>query len=203
MIKYFKTPFFFKWIFHRRVWGFSSSDKVYLTFDDGPTSELTPWILEFLEAENVNATFFCVGSNAQKHPALLKSIIDKGHSVGNHSMRHEKGTETSQEAYMKSIEEASEYVPSTLFRPPYGRLPMAYCKSIRKEYKIIMWSWLSYDYDSTIPVSTILKKAKKIKGGDILVVHDNLKSQDRLKELLPQLIQLIKAKGLHFEIISA
>lgn len=203
MIKYFKTPFFFKWIFHRRVWGFSSSDKVYLTFDDGPTSDLTQWILDVLESENVKASFFCVGANAKKHPDLVKSIIDNGHAVGNHTMRHEKGTKTSKSGYLKSIEEAGEFIPSKLFRPPYGRLPMRYCKEIRKDYKIVMWTWLSYDYDVSVSIEKILKKAKKIKGGDILVVHDNLKSQERLKVILPELIQIVKSKGLQFEVISS
>ena len=203
MIKYFRTPSIFKWIFHRRVWGFSSSDKVFLTFDDGPTSELTPWILDLLDSENVKATFFCVGTNVSKHPELLENIINKGHAIGNHTMRHEKGTEVSKEDYFNSVKAASEEIPSTLFRPPYGRMPMKFAREIRKEYQIIMWTWLSYDYDSTISVKTILQKAQRIKAGDILVVHDNIKSQDRLKEILPQLIEIIKSKGLQFELISA
>ncbi|MFT6501571.1 MAG: peptidoglycan/xylan/chitin deacetylase (PgdA/CDA1 family) [Crocinitomicaceae bacterium] len=203
MIKYFKTPNTFKWIFHRRVWGFSSSNKVYLTFDDGPTSDLTPWILDFLDSQSIKATFFCVGANVKKHPDLLSTIIDKGHAVGNHTMRHEKGTEVSEQDYLKSIEEANTLIPSNLFRPPYGRLPMSYSKSIRAKYKIIMWSWLSYDYDSNVPIELILKKAQKIKGGDVLVVHDNIKSQERLKDLLPELVAIIKSKGLEFDIISA
>lgn len=203
MIKYFRTPSIFKWIFHRRVWGFSFSENVYLTFDDGPTNGLTKWILDFLESENVKATFFCVGGNAVKHPDLLKTILEQGHALGNHTMRHEKGTELSQTEYLKSIAEAGKVISSKLFRAPYGRLPMRYCKEIRKEYTIVMWTWLSYDYDAKVPVDKILKKAQKIKGGDIIVLHDNYKSADRLKEILPELIKLIKAKGLQFDIISA
>jgi peptidoglycan/xylan/chitin deacetylase (PgdA/CDA1 family) len=202
MIKYFRTPNFFKWIFHRRVWGFSVSDTVYLTFDDGPTEALTPWIIEELKANDVKATFFCVGSNAVKYPQLIEELKQNGHAIGNHTMRHEKGTKSNKKKYMDSIEEANSVVQSTLFRPPYGRLPMTFARDIRKKYKVIMWTWLSYDYDKSIPVEVILKKAQRIKGGDILVVHDNIKTQDRLKELLPELIKLVKAKGLKFEILE-
>lgn len=203
MIKYFKTPSIFKWIFHRRVWGFPSSNKVYLTFDDGPTSDLTPWILDFLDSHKIKATFFCVGANVKRYPDLLSTILDKGHAVGNHTMRHEKGTDVSEQDYLKSIEEASTLIPSDLFRPPYGRLPMRYSKGIRAKYKIIMWSWLSYDYDSSVSTELIIKKAQKINAGDILVLHDNVKSQERLKDLLPALVAVIKSKGLEFDIISA
>ena len=203
MIKYFKTPSIFKWIFHRRVWGFSSSNKVYLTFDDGPTSDLTPWILDFLDSHKIKATFFCVGANVKSHPDLLSKILEKGHAVGNHTMRHEKGIHVSEEVYLSSIEEASNLIHSNLFRPPYGRLPMLYSKGIRAKYKIIMWSWLSYDYDSSVPTELIIEKAQKINGGDILVLHDNVKSQERLKYLLPELVAIIKLKGLEFEIVSA
>ncbi|NRA12785.1 MAG: polysaccharide deacetylase family protein [Crocinitomicaceae bacterium] len=202
MIKYFKTPNIFKWIFHRRVWGFSSSDKVFLTFDDGPTSDLTPWILDFLDSQNVKATFFCVGANVVKHPNLLTTIQERGHAVGNHTMRHEKGTDVSKRDYMKSIKEASGVISSNLFRPPYGRLPIRYSKGIRANHKIIMWSWLSYDYDASVPIDLVLKKAEKIKGGDIIVVHDNVKSTERLKDILPELVRIIKSKGLEFDIIS-
>ena len=198
MIKVFKTPFFYRWIFHRRVWGFSDKKAIYLTFDDGPTEELTDWILDFLKQENIKATFFCVGANAKKLPLLINQIKSEGHALGNHTMRHEKGILVSKKDYLHSIKETSEHVNSKLFRPPYGRLPMHYSRVIQKEYKIIMWSWLSYDFDETISIKTIINKAKKqIKGGDIIVVHDNLKVEQRIKELLPELVKVIREKGLN------
>ncbi|MDG1334024.1 MAG: polysaccharide deacetylase family protein [Crocinitomicaceae bacterium] len=175
---------------------------MYLTFDDGPTPELTNWILDYLDKENVQATFFCVGSNAKKYPELMERMTSAGHVIGNHTMRHEKGTKVSRKEYLSSIEEASNYIDSKLFRPPYGRLPMIYGRKIRSEYQIIMWSWLSYDYDNTIPVTKILEEAYRIKNGDILVVHDNEKVTGRIKVLLPQLIQVVRDKGLKFEVLS-
>lgn len=194
----FKTPFIFRWIFPRKVWGVSASKQVYLTFDDGPTVELTRWILDVLQKENVKATFFCVGENAKQHSELIVEMCSAGHAIGNHTMRHEKGSKASKQAYLDSIEEAAPYTSSTLFRPPYGRLPISFVKPIRKKYKIIMWTWLSYDYDHSVPVDKILEEAKKIKAGDILVLHDNVKVEERIKVLLPQIISIAKEKGLQF-----
>lgn len=197
----FKTPFIFRWIFPRKVWGGSSYKRVYLTFDDGPTIELTRWILDELQKEKIKASFFCVGENAKNHPELMDEIRAAGHVIGNHTMRHENGSKTSKQAYLDSIEEAEPYTSSTLFRPPYGRLPISFVKPIRKKHKIIMWSWLSYDYDHSVSIEKILSEAEKIKPGDILVLHDNAKVEDRIKIIIPQLIRLLKAKGYTFEVL--
>lgn len=199
MIKIFKTPYFSRWIFFRRVWGIKNTNSVYLTFDDGPTEELTEWILKFLEKEKIKATFFCVGENAKKHPTLMTNIVRDGHGIGNHTMSHNKGINTPKKEYLESIEEASKYIESDLFRPPYGRMPVQYSKKIQKKYKIIMWTWLSYDFDLSVPISKITEKARtQIKAGDILVLHDNKKTETRIKELLPKLIKIIREKGLEF-----
>lgn len=199
----FRTPWIARIIFSGRTWGFSSPDTVYLTFDDGPTSTLTPWILNFLKQEEIQATFFCVGENAQKFPELMEEMRSGGHGIGNHTMRHERGTVTNFTDYKKSIDEAANYTCSILFRPPYGRMPASYTRKLKKQYHIIMWTWLSYDYDHQLSVEEILQRADKIRPGDILVVHDNVKVEDRLKELLPELIRMLKEKGFRFGIISA
>ena len=202
-MKIFRTPIYFPWFFPRRRWGFSSAvNSVFLTFDDGPTPELTNWILEVLGGEQIKATFFCVGSNAKAHPELMQRMVQEGHAIGNHTMRHEKGTKVSKKEYIQSIREASKYIDSKLFRPPYGRLPMVFGRTIRKNYQIIMWSWLSYDYDKTVPITQIIEEAHRIKPGDVLIVHDNEKVKDRIKVLLPQLIKIIREKGLNFAVNS-
>lgn len=191
-------------MFHRRIWGFSIKEpKVYLTFDDGPTPECTEWILDTLKQQNVLATFFCVGANIQKYPELANRIISEGHAIGNHTMRHEKGTETSRFDYFKSVEEASKVIDSDLFRPPYGRIPMTYTKELRKKYRIVMWTWLSYDYDKNVTIDKIIESSKRIKNGDILVLHDNKKSFDRLKEILPEVLKHIKENNLECSLISS
>ncbi|MCH2225548.1 MAG: polysaccharide deacetylase family protein [Crocinitomicaceae bacterium] len=202
-MKFFKTPRFFKWIFPKRLWGFSMNENVvYLTFDDGPTEELTTWILDLLKEKEVKATFFCVGANAKKFPALMKRTINDGHAIGNHTMYHDKGTKISKKEYLESVHEARKLIDSDLFRPPYGRLPMTHAKVIAKEFQIVMWSWLSYDYDITIPIERILEKSSLINKGDVLVLHDNKKTVNRTKELLPALIDSLKERGFTFSTIS-
>jgi peptidoglycan-N-acetylglucosamine deacetylase len=200
----FKTPRFLAWLYPRRTWGFSLTENtVYLTFDDGPTSNLTPWILDFLEKEKIPATFFCVGENMNKFPEEFQKIKDLGHQVANHTMRHEKGNKTAWKDYSSSIDECAKLVGNNLFRPPYGRISALQSRRLSKKYKIIMWSWLSYDYDKNVSVESILNSAKEhIKAGDILVLHDNEKVEDRLKEILPQLVSIIKEKRLKFELIT-
>lgn len=200
----FRTPYLFRWIFHRRIWGFSIKEPcVYLTFDDGPTPECTEWILEILKQHNAVATFFCVGSNVQKYPELAEKLHRDGHAIANHTMRHEKGTQTKREAYFESISEAATLIDSKVFRPPYGRIPMTYTRDLRKDYKVIMWTWLSYDFDKSVPIEKILKSAESIRNGDILVLHDNAKSFERLKVILPEVLKIIDRKNLRYATIDA
>jgi peptidoglycan-N-acetylglucosamine deacetylase len=199
-MKIFRTPSIVRKVFFKRTWGFSmDKNEVYITFDDGPHPDITPWVLDTLKSENIKACFFCVGENVKRYPEIFQRILDEGHQVGNHTMYHTKSHKTTFKAYKKSITEAAEWIPSTLFRPPYGRLSSYRALKLSKEYKIILWSWLSYDFDNRVSICEILSNAKKnIQGGDILVVHDNYKFAERQKELLPQLIKVIQAKGLNF-----
>ena len=198
----FRTPHFFRWIFPKRMWGFSWPEKtVYLTFDDGPTPVASEWVLDFLRNENLRATFFCLGENVRNHPELFERIKSEGHAVGNHSDHHEHGFKMSKKDYLASIEKADELIQSKLFRPPYGRMPISYDRSLKK-YTIVMWSWVAYDFDEKVSIEQILQSAKSIRNGDILVFHDNLKSFERLKIILPQVIEMLKDKGFSFEIIQ-
>jgi peptidoglycan/xylan/chitin deacetylase (PgdA/CDA1 family) len=203
-MKFFKTPFFLPWFFPKREWGFSLNEPfVYLTFDDGPNPTITPWVLDELKKDDIKATFFCVGDNVRKYPEIYKRILDEGHRVGNHTMYHSNSSKTNYKDYLKSYQQAEEYIESKLFRPPYGRLTYFKQKEILKTKKIIMWSWLSYDFDVNVSVGKILEKARKqIQKGDILVLHDNEKVTERVKMLLPQIISVIQEKGLGFKVIE-
>lgn len=203
-MKLFKTPRFLRIFFPNKTWGFSRSEKaVYLTFDDGPDPDLTPWVLDFLKEKHLPATFFCVGENVKKYPEIYARILAEGHTVGNHTMKHEKGVKTDLKSYLESIESAKEYIDSKLFRPPYGRMTLSQTREVKKHYRIIMWSWLSFDYDKNIPVEKILRKAKnQIAPGDILVLHDNAKTKERLKILLPEIVKIVGKKELVFTRIS-
>ena len=203
-MKLFKTPRFFRILFPNKTWGFSRSiNAVYLTFDDGPNPLITPWVLDLLAELEVKATFFCVGENVLKYPEIIERIKQNGHSIGNHSMDHKKGTAHSKEAYLSSVYSAHKIIDSRLFRPPYGRIKLNQTYALKKDFELIMWSWLSYDYDHEVSIETIIQSAQKeIKAGDILVFHDNPKSMERLKLLLPTIIADLKRKNLEFRIIA-
>lgn len=203
-MRLFKTPRFFRLVFPRKTWGFSRLDEsVYLTFDDGPDPTVTTWVLDFLKENHIKATFFCVGENVRKHPETYERILKEGHSVGNHSMNHLKGIQTSTEEYVSSVDEASKLIESNLFRPPYGRITMPQTLALRSNYKIIMWTWLSYDFDHSFPLDEISQRARKsIKSGDIIVLHDNPKCFERMQSILPEIVLIIKEKKLAFKAIS-
>jgi peptidoglycan/xylan/chitin deacetylase (PgdA/CDA1 family) len=202
-MKLFRPYAALRWIFSVRVWRIKSDSKVFLTFDDGPTAELTLQILDILDQYDAKATFFCVGTNAKELPELMNEIRSRGHLIGNHTMHHENALKTSVEDYFDSISAADEFTSSQFFRPPYGRLRMKEALKLAKKYKIVMWTWLSYDFDRSVPVDRILENAeRKIRPGDILVLHDNVKVKDRVELLLPALLEVIKRKGLKCELIS-
>ena len=203
-MKIFKVPRFFRLFFPNKTWDFSTSEKViFLTFDDGPDPGITPWLLDFLANNKIVATFFCVGENVKKYPEIYTRILAEGHAVGNHSMYHQKGIRISLKEYVQSAELASQFIDSKLFRPPYGRMTIRQTYALRKKYAIIMWSWLSFDYDPSISVSKIIAKAKRqIQAGDILVLHDNSKTTDRLKVILPEIVEITRDKGLGFSKIQ-
>lgn len=199
-MKFYKVPWIVRKIFFKRTWDFRlSKNEVFLTFDDGPNPDITPWILDLLHLHQINACFFCVGENVEKYPEIYHRIIQDGHQVGNHTMNHNNAFKTTKKEYIESFNLANRTIKTNLFRPPYGRLPITMGKTILNTHKIIMWTWLSYDFDHQISIDKILSKAqKKIRNGNILVLHDNPKIKERQKILLPKLIECIYAKGLKF-----
>lgn len=179
------------------TWGFSRKiDAVYLTFDDGPDPLVTPWVLDELKKNNAKATFFCVGNQVKKFPELFDRIKQEGHTVGNHTMNHENGRKTKTDAYLNSINEANNWIASGLFRPPYGSITNKQAKDVSDSgYKIIMWSWLTYDFDANVETKEIIRSAQQVKPGDIVVLHDNPKCVERLKKILPEIISIASQKG--------
>ena len=203
-MRLFKSPRILKWLFPSRTWGFSVDDNsVFLTFDDGPQPGVTPWVLDLLKAHNVRATFFCVGNCARQHPEIMDRIKEEGHAIGNHTMNHEKGQQTPLHDYLRSVDEASEHVPTQLFRPPYGRMSRGQESAlVKRGYRIIMWTWLSYDFDPDVKDEEILVQIQNVRPGDILVFHDNIKTLDRLQRILPEIISQLKSKGFRFSAVN-
>lgn len=108
-----KTPGFIKTLFPKFIWNINTKKKeIFLTFDDGPTPEITPWVLEQLKHYNAKATFFCIGSNIEKHPELFEQIITEGHSIGNHTYKHLKGWKHKTKVYLEDVEKAQNLIHS-------------------------------------------------------------------------------------------
>ena len=198
-----KTPTIFKRLFPKIVWNFSEKEqKVFLTFDDGPSTNVTDSILTILEQEKVRATFFCIGKNVKKNPELADKILTLGHSIGNHSMTHVNGWRTRKNSYLRNINEASEYINSNLFRPPFGRFNLYSLDQILKKYKLVMWDVLSGDFDEKTEEKAVINNViNNVANGSIIVFHDNNKSKEKTLSALIKTIKKLKEKGFSFEAI--
>ena len=183
IVRVVKTPSLVKKVFNGLIWNFpGSANEIFLTFDDGPVPEVTPFVLSILKEYNAKATFFCVGKNVEKYPDIYDKIIMEGHSVGNHTYNHINGWETNTEEYLMDVERAREIIDSDLFRPPYGKIKKNQAKALKDYYKIIMWDVLSYDFDSSVSEEKCLGNVTaKAKEGSIVVFHDSVKAGETMK----------------------
>jgi peptidoglycan-N-acetylglucosamine deacetylase len=203
-----KTNFLIKKIFSNFIWSIPNSEqKIYLTFDDGPTPEVTEWVLEELEKFQANATFFCIGENILKHPEIFNKILKNKHSVGNHTFNHLNGWKTNTEKYIENTKICESVISNMLpkiFRPPYGKMKLSQTKRLRKlDYKIIMWDVLSADFDQMVSPKKCLKNViENTQSGSIIVFHDSKKAYTNLKYTLPIALKHWKEKGFVFEAIS-
>ena len=194
-------PKFIQALFPSLVWRKETLDKkIWLTFDDGPTPEVTPWILSVLKKENVKATFFLVGQQIEEFPELVGAIIKEGHTIANHSYSHKNGWLTNKEKYLEDIENCQVLIPNNkLFRPPYGKITKAQIAALKGRYKIILWDVLSYDFkQSTSPKKVQENIIQNTTSGSIIVMHNNQMSFKNLEPILGKTIQQLKAKGYNF-----
>jgi len=200
-------PRLLQWIYPKRIWAFPrENNNVYLTFDDGPIPNVTPWVLDQLKKHNAKATFFCIGDNIRKNPGIFKRIIAEGHSVGNHTYNHLNGWQTNTHKYLVNIEKAeiqirkkSEFDPpifqdqnsELLFRPPYGKMTSKQSAILQNQgYRIVMWNIISYDYDSDLSKDKCLDNVlKNIGPGSIVVFHDSIKAEKNLRYVLPKVLE--------------
>lgn len=197
-----KTPSFLKILFRSYVWNIITTEKVlYLTFDDGPTPEITDQVLDILEQNKAKATFFCIGKNVKKYLEIFKRILAEGHAVGNHTYDHLKGSKTQTTIYFENTQKANELIKSNLFRPPYGRIKSQQVKQLQKKgYKVIMWDVLSYDWDAEISKEKVLEHVtKNAKSGSIIVFHDSEKASRNMLHALPKVLDYFSKKGFKFE----
>jgi peptidoglycan/xylan/chitin deacetylase (PgdA/CDA1 family) len=176
---------------------------VYLTFDDGPIPEMTPWILDVLDNYNIKATFFCVGDNVKKHPELYKQLISKGHTVGNHTLNHLQGIRYWSKNYVRNVADAAKLIDSNLFRPPHGHMRFPQLLRLRKLFKIIMWDVVTRDYSPHMTANGVFNNVKRYtKNGSIIVFHDSLKAKGRIEEALPKSIEWLRERGYIFKMIG-
>ena len=209
-----KTPKFVHRLFPKRVWAFpNSKNSVYLTFDDGPIPEVTPWVLEVLKKYKAKATFFCIGDNVNKHANVFQQIIEEGHSIGNHTYHHLNGWSTKTKDYINNCEKCENRLnrfqdckstSNPLFRPPFGKLTLKQSKTLQeKGFHIIMWDVLSADFDPKISNKKCLENVlKNIQPGSIVVFHDSLKSYDKLRYVLPKVLDFLKINNINCESIT-
>ncbi|MGI8952656.1 MAG: polysaccharide deacetylase family protein [Chitinophagaceae bacterium] len=220
-----KTPWWIKKIFPSFIWNISTKEKnLYLTFDDGPNEKATPFVLDELKKFNAKATFFCIGKNVLAFPEIYKRIIDEGHKVGNHTHNHLNGKKTSNKIYIENIFEAAKYIDSNLFRPPYGRITNFQARILENrkletenrkskesiqysvnniQFKIIMWTVLSGDFDIKIsPKKCLQNVLSNAESGSIIVFHDSTKAFEKMNFALPKVLEYFKQKDFAFSAIE-
>jgi len=200
-----KTPRFIQNLFPNFIWNIPEVEKViYLTFDDGPIPQVTPWVLRELEKYDAKASFFCVGENATKYPDVLQQVRDAGHTVGSHTHNHLNGWTTNDNMnYYRNVRQCAELLDTDLFRPPYGRLKPKQAQFLQRHYHIVMWDVLSGDFDPKITPENCLKNVlSNTRKGSIVVFHDSIKAKENLFYILPRMLEHFHQQGYVFKNIS-
>lgn len=200
-----QPPWFYRVLFPGVTWRVPSLKKkcVYLTFDDGPIPEVTPWVLDILEQYGVKATFFMVGDNVRKHPDVYRMVIERGHRVGNHTFNHIQGIRYLTKNYVANVEKAADYIPGRLFRPPHGHMRVPQLLRLRKKYKIIMWDVVTRDYNRKLSPERVLENVKRYaRNGSIIVFHDSLKAENNMRWAMPRAIAWLKEHGYEFKTLD-
>ncbi|RPD43685.1 polysaccharide deacetylase family protein [Paracnuella aquatica] len=204
-----KIPFWIPLIFPRYTWRLPTTERVvYLTFDDGPHPQITPFVLDLLKTYSAKATFFCIGKNVQQHPDVYQRILAEGHAVGNHTFDHLNGLKVRNSEYLANVQQATGVIQSNLFRPPYGRIRGIQATQIKRmlgpRSHIIMWDVLSADFDRGLtPEQCLNRVLKHTRAGSIIVFHDSEKAFPNLKEILPKALEVLAGKGFRFDAITA
>jgi len=189
-----------RWIYPKALWRINPEEHaVYLTFDDGPIPESTPFILDTLREFGVKATFFMVGENVERYPDLYRRIVEEGHQVGNHTYNHMGSLRHYIVTYYNNVEKANELIHSHLFRPPHGWMWLGAYNMLRRKYKIVMWDLVTRDYSHLLNAFDVLRNVVLYtRNGSIITFHDSLKSIDKLRTALPESLQWLKDQGYSF-----
>lgn len=199
-----QPPLLYRWLYPKTLWRqpVEGEKIVYLTFDDGPIPEITPWVLNLLDKYNIKATFFCVGDNVRKHPDVYAEVLARGHRVGNHTFNHMQGLFNRTRNFVENANLAREYIDSDLFRPPHGHMRFPQHWKLRKKYKVVMWDVVTRDYSKLLTPQEVFENVKKFtRDGSIIVFHDSLKAERNMKEALPKSIDWLIGQGYSFKLL--
>lgn len=173
---------------------------VYLTFDDGPVPGPTGFVLDTLKSFNATATFFCIGDNIRKHSDEFRKVVEAGHAVGNHTFNHLNGWKTKPQRYVDNVQQCQQLLSGgNLFRPPFGRIRNSQVSAL-KDFKIVMWDVLTFDYDKALPGERSLAGSlDAVRPGSIVVFHDSLKAENSLRYVLPRFMAELLSRGYTFK----
>lgn len=210
-----QPPEFFRKLYPGAVWRMDPNEKaVYLTFDDGPIPEVTPWVLGLLDKHNIKATFFMVGDNIRKHPDEFRMVVERGHRIGNHTFNHIRGFEYTAKNYLGNTEQAKIFMEMggdincnvekvlypLLFRPPHGHMFANQYLTLKRTYKIVMWDLVTRDYSKKLRGPQVLANVMRYaRNGSIITFHDSLKSwcNGNLQYALPRAIDFLKKRDMN------
>ena len=198
-----RPPRWFRWLFPGAIFRLPSrkrgEKRVFLTFDDGPIPEVTPWVLDTLDRFGVKATFFMVGQNVERYPGLFKEVLRRGHAVGNHTLHHIQGASATTMRYMRDAAEGAALTGSDLFRPPHGWLRPRQLMALKKHYKVIMYDLVTRDYSRHLTADDVVENVRKYTRDVLIIVfHDSLKSLPRIKKALPESLEWLIKEGYTF-----
>jgi peptidoglycan/xylan/chitin deacetylase (PgdA/CDA1 family) len=199
-----QPPKFFRALYPQALFRMDPNEKaVYLTFDDGPIPEVTPWVLALLSKHSIKATFFMVGDNIRKHPDEFRMVVEAGHRIGNHTYNHIRGFEYTAEQYLDNVEKANKLMHTDIFRPPHGHVGFRQYHTLKKHYRIVMWDLVTRDYSKHMKPEEVLDNVKRyVRNGSIITFHDSLKSwrNGNLQYALPKAIEYLKHEGYEFRV---
>lgn len=196
-----RPPLLYRLLFPEAIWRFKKRGRkvVYLTFDDGPIPEVTPWVLDTLDRYRIKATFFLVGENVCRNPGLLEEIKKRGHSWGNHTMHHIQGMKVRSVNYLRDLNAAHTVIQSSLFRPPHGIIRWAQAKVIKNHYNIVMYDLVTRDYSRKLSPDQVFENVRRYaRNGSIIVFHDSLKARKNIMATLPRAIEWLQSEGYEF-----
>lgn len=197
-----QPPWFYRALFPGVTWRIPGERKcVYLTFDDGPIPEVTPWVLDRLREYGIQATFFMVGDNVRKHPDIFRLVVEAGHRIGNHTFNHIQGLRYWTKNYLENVAQAAAYIPSDLFRPPHGHMRLPQTLGLQRKYRVIMWDVVTRDYSPHMTPRGVFNVVRRYtRNGSIIVFHDSLKAERNMREAMPRAVEWLLQQGYVFKV---